>query len=62
VRAEVDHGGAALRYVLTLFVLDGIAYPLGVCWQRGPQGRRAILAYAAGTAIIVAGVMALRLG
>jgi phosphonate utilization associated putative membrane protein len=46
VRTEVEHGGAALRYVLTLIVLVGIAYPLGVWWQRGPQGRRAIVAYA----------------
>jgi len=46
VRTEVAHGGDALRYVLILFVLDGIAYPLGVWWHRGPAGRLAIVAYA----------------
>jgi drug/metabolite transporter (DMT)-like permease len=46
VRTEVAHGGAALRYVLMLFVLDGIPYPLLVWWRRSPQGRRAIVAYA----------------
>jgi phosphonate utilization associated putative membrane protein len=46
VRAEVGHGGAALRYVLILFVLDGIPYPLLVWSRRGPQGRRAIIDYA----------------
>jgi drug/metabolite transporter (DMT)-like permease len=38
--------GNALKYVLWLFVLDGIAYPLMVWTRRGPQGRRAIVAYA----------------
>ena len=38
--------GDALRYVLTLFVLDGVAYPLGVWLRRSPQGQRAIVAYA----------------
>ncbi len=46
VRTEVAHGGDALRYVLLLFVLDGIAYPLGVWCVRGTQGRVAIVAYA----------------
>ncbi len=46
VRTEVAHGGSALRYVLLLFVLDGIAYPLGVWWHRGPAGRLAIVGYA----------------
>jgi phosphonate utilization associated putative membrane protein len=46
VRSEVAHGGATLRYVLVLFVLDGIAYPLGVWLHRGPAGRRTIVAYA----------------
>jgi phosphonate utilization associated putative membrane protein len=46
VRTEVAHGGDALRYVLILFVLDGIAYPLGVVWHRGAAGRPAIAAYA----------------
>ncbi len=36
----------ALRYVLTLFVLDGLPYPLLVLWQRGRSGRRALLRYA----------------
>ena len=47
VRASVvdDHG--ALRYVLTLFVLDGIAYPLMVWLRRTREGRREIVRYAA---------------
>ncbi len=48
VRAEVAAGGNALRYVLLLFVLDGIAYPLLVWLRRGPAGRAHILAYARG--------------
>jgi len=48
VRTEVASGGQALRYVLLLFVLDGLPYPLLVWWQRGPAGRRAIVAYARG--------------
>jgi phosphonate utilization associated putative membrane protein len=39
-----DHG--AIRYVLSLFVLDGIAYPLLVWLRRNAQGRREIVAYA----------------
>ena len=46
VRAEVAAGGSALRYVMLLFVLDGIAYPLLVWLKRGPEGRAHILAYA----------------
>ena len=46
VRAEVATGGSALRYVMLLFVLDGIAYPLLVWLRRGPEGRAHILAYA----------------
>jgi phosphonate utilization associated putative membrane protein len=46
VRAEVADGGSALRYVMLLFVLDGIAYPLLVWLRRGPAGRAHILAYA----------------
>ena len=46
VRSETAHGGEVLRYVLLLFVLDGLPYPLLVLWQRGPQGRRDILACA----------------
>ncbi|HEY9065731.1 MAG TPA: EamA family transporter [Burkholderiaceae bacterium] len=46
-RASVvdDHG--ALRYVMTLFVLDGIAYPLLVWLRRDADGRREIVRYAA---------------
>lgn len=39
-----DHG--ALRYVLLLFVLDGIAYPAFVWLRRSTAQRRAIVAYA----------------
>ena len=46
VRAEVAAGGNALRYVMLLFVLDGIAYPLLVWLRRGPAGQAQILAYA----------------
>ncbi len=46
VRAEVAAGGNALRYVMLLFVLDGIAYPLLVWLRRGTAGRAHILAYA----------------
>lgn len=46
VRAEVAAGGNALRYVMLLFVLDGIAYPSLVWLRRGPAGRADILAYA----------------
>jgi phosphonate utilization associated putative membrane protein len=46
VRAEVAAGGSAARYVLLLFVLDGIAYPSLVWWRRSRAGRGAILAYA----------------
>lgn len=38
--------GDALRYVMILFVLDGIAYPLLVWSRRSPQGRLDIVAYA----------------
>ena len=46
VRTEVAAGGQALRYVMLLFVLDGIAYPLLVWLRRGTAGRAHILAYA----------------
>lgn len=46
VRAEVAAGGSAWRYVMLLFVLDGIAYPLLVWLRRGPAGRAEALAYA----------------
>jgi len=42
----VRASGDALRYVLILFVLDGLPYPLLVLWQRGAEGRREILRYA----------------
>ena len=38
--------GDALAYVLTMFVLDGLPYPLLVWVRRGREGRRRILAYA----------------
>jgi phosphonate utilization associated putative membrane protein len=46
VRAEVASGGSAVRYVMLLFVLDGISYPSLVWWRRSREGRRAILTYA----------------
>jgi phosphonate utilization associated putative membrane protein len=46
VRTELAQGGSALRYVMLLFVLDGIAYPLMVWMKRSTDGRRQILAYA----------------
>ena len=39
VRAEVAAGGNALRYVMLLFVLDGVAYPSLVWLRRGAAGR-----------------------
>ena len=44
VRASQD----ALRYVLALFVIDGLPYPLLVGWRRGRDGRAALLRYARG--------------
>ncbi len=46
VRAEVAAGGSAWRYVLILFVLDGLPYPLLVWLRRTSQQRRDIVAYA----------------
>jgi phosphonate utilization associated putative membrane protein len=46
VRTEVATGGNALRYVMLLFVLDGVMYPLLVWLRRGAAGRQHILAYA----------------
>jgi phosphonate utilization associated putative membrane protein len=46
VRSEVAQGGQALRYVMLLFVLDGIAYPTLVWLRRDAAGRRQILVYA----------------
>ena len=38
--------GDALPYVLTMFVLDGLPYPLLVWLRAGTEGRRRIVAYA----------------
>ncbi len=35
-----------LSYVMSLFVLDGVSYPLLLWWRRGPQGRQVLVAYA----------------
>ncbi len=48
VRAEVAAGGSAWRYVMILFVLDGLPYPLLVWLRRTPAQRREIVAYARG--------------
>ena len=45
VRAEVAAGGTAWRYVMILFVLDGLPYPLLVWLRRTPEQRRQIVAY-----------------
>jgi drug/metabolite transporter (DMT)-like permease len=44
----VRTSGAAMPYVMWLFVLDGLPFPLLVAWQRGRAGRREMLAYARG--------------
>jgi phosphonate utilization associated putative membrane protein len=46
VRASVVDDQGALRYVMTLFVLDGIAYPSGVWLRRSATQRAEIVAYA----------------
>ena len=46
VRTSVADDGGALRYVLWLFVLDGIAYPLGVWLRRTAAQKRDALFYA----------------
>jgi phosphonate utilization associated putative membrane protein len=46
VRASVVDDRGALRYVMTLFVLDGIAYPSMVWLRRSAEGRREIVRYA----------------
>ncbi len=46
VRASVVSDLGALRYVMMLFVLDGIAYPLLVWARRSPAQRAEIVAYA----------------
>ena len=38
--------GNALRYVMVLFVLDGISYPLGVWLRRSAESRREVVRYA----------------
>lgn len=45
VRAEVAAGGSPWRYVMLLFVLDGLPYPLLVWLRRTPMQRRDIVAY-----------------
>jgi phosphonate utilization associated putative membrane protein len=44
----VRASGDVLRYVMILFVLDGLPYPMLVLWQRGAEGRREIVRYARG--------------
>ena len=39
VRVAADHGGSALQYVATLFLIDGFPYFLFVMSQRKPQQR-----------------------
>ncbi|OYV00690.1 MAG: phosphonate utilization protein [Burkholderiales bacterium PBB5] len=46
IRTELAHGGQALPYVMALFVLDGISYPLLVWLRRSPAQRQALLVYA----------------
>ena len=46
VRTEVAEGGQALRYVLMLFVVDGLPYAMLLWLRRGPSGRPALWAYA----------------
>jgi len=48
VRTEVRTGGNALRYVMILFVLDGVPYPLLVWLRRSAGQRQRMLAYARG--------------
>ncbi len=46
VRLTAAAGAATMSYVTLLFVLDGLPYPALVAFQRGPEGRRAMRAYA----------------
>jgi drug/metabolite transporter (DMT)-like permease len=48
VRAELAAGGSAPRYVLALFVLNALVYPLVVWCRRSPAGRAQALAYVRG--------------
>jgi len=46
VRTAAQAGASAAQYVMLLFVLDGLPYPLLVWLRRGPAQRGQILAYA----------------
>lgn len=46
VRASVAEGGTAASYVVLLFVLDGLPYPLLVVLRRGASQRQVMWAYA----------------
>ena len=48
VRTAVQHGGSALQYVATLFLLDGFPYFVFVMWQRKAQHRADAWAYMRG--------------
>ena len=48
VRTAVQHGGNALQYVATLFLLDGFPYFVFVMWQRKAQHRVDAWAYMRG--------------
>jgi len=48
VRTAVQHGGSALQYVATLFLLDGFPYFVFVMWQRKAQHRVDAWAYMRG--------------
>ena len=46
IRAEVATGGQVLRYVLLLYALNGLAYPVLVWCRRSQAGRAQIVDYA----------------
>ena len=48
VRTAVQHGGSALQYVATLFLLDGFPYFAFIMWQRKAQHRVDAWAYMRG--------------
>ena len=48
VRTAVQHGGSALQYVATLFLLDGFPFFVFVMWQRKAQQRVDAWAYMRG--------------
>lgn len=54
VRADVAAGGAATRFVLWLFVLNALPYPLLVLLRRERAQRGALLAYACARAPLAA--------